>query len=318
MITPFLPPSADGTVVTVGTFDGVHLGHTAVLREIAERARVAERKSVLVTFEPHPLEVVNPLAAPPLLTSAPERREILAQTGLDYAVFLRFDRELAAYEPERFVREVLVGRCGMRELVIGHDHGFGRGRSGDVETLRRLGASDGFAVDVVSPVEAGGHPVSSTAIRRAVAGGDLRAAARLLGRPYTLSGRVVPGAGRGRTIGVPTINVGGFPGRKLLPPDGVYAAWVEWAGGRTGGMLNQGTRPTFGDRRRGVEVHLFGVDADLYGQWVRVEWVERLREVQAFGSTEQLREQLQRDRAGALDALARHGPLIDTSRASRA
>jgi len=317
-VTLLLPPHPHGTVVTVGTFDGVHLGHMAVLREIVERARVAGRQSVLVTFEPHPLEVVNPQAAPPLLTTGPERREVLALTGLDYVVFLRFDRRLADFTPERFVREVLIGRCGMRELVIGHDHGFGRGRSGDVETLRRLGASDGFAVDVVGAVALGGHAVSSTAIRRAVAGGDLRTAARLLGRPYTLSGRVVQGKGRGRTIGVPTINVGEVPERKLLPPDGVYAALVEWPEGHAGGMLNQGPRPTFGESRRGVEVHLFGVDADLYGQWVRVEWVERLRDVERFASLEELQQQLTRDRAAALDALARHGASIDKSRASRA
>jgi riboflavin kinase/FMN adenylyltransferase len=315
---PLLPPHPEGTVVTVGTFDGVHLGHMAVLREIAARALAAGRKSVLVTFEPHPLEVVNPQAAPPLLTSGPERREVLAVTGLDYVVFLRFDRRLAGYSPEQFVREVLIGRCAMRELVIGHDHGFGRGRSGDVETLRRLGASDGFFVDVVGEVEVGGHAVSSTAIRRAVAGGDLGSAARLLGRPYTLSGRVVRGEGRGRSIGIPTINVAEFPERKLLPPDGVYAARVEWGGGQVGGMLNQGPKPTFGEPRRTVEVHLFGVDAELYGQWVRVEWVERLRDVRRFASVEQLQDQLRRDRAAALDALARHAPSIDHSRASHA
>ncbi len=317
-MTRYLPEHPEGTVVTVGTFDGVHLGHMAVLREIATRARVAGRKSVLVTFEPHPLVVVNPQAAPPLLTSGPERREVLALTDLDYVVFLRFDRRLADYSPERFVREVLVGRCGMRELVIGHDHGFGRGRSGDVETLRRLGASDGFQVDVVRAVELGGHAISSTAIRRAVAGGDLRSAARLLGRPYTLSGRVIRGAGRGRTIGVPTINVADFPDRKLLPPDGVYAARVEWAGGRAGGMLNQGGKPTFGDTSRTLEVHLFGVDQDLYGGWVRVEWVERLRDVRKFASVAELMTQLERDRAAALDALERHDSPIDHNRASHA
>ena len=313
-----LPPHPEGTVVTVGTFDGVHLGHLAVLDEITRRAAAANRKSVLVTFEPHPLAVVNPQAAPALLTTGPERREVLALTGLDYAVFLQFNRALADLTPERFVREVLIARCGMRELVIGHDHGFGRGRSGDVETLRRLGASDGFAVDVVGLVERSGHAVSSTAIRRAVAGGDLATARRLLGRPYTLSGRVVRGEGRGRTLGIPTINVGEYDERKLLPPDGVYAARVEWAGGAAGGMLNQGPRPTFGQRKRTVEVHLFGVEADLYGQWVRVEWVERLRDVERFGSVAELQGQLERDRLGAQDALARHGSPMDQSRASHA
>lgn len=317
-MSAILPVPPEGTVVTVGTFDGVHLGHMAVLKEIAERARAVGRKSVLVTFDPHPLMVVNPMAAPPELTWGPERREMLAQSGLDYAVILKFDRDLMSYSPERFVREILVGRCGMRELVIGHDHGFGRGRSGDVETLRRLGATDGFAVDVVGAVELGGHAVSSTAIRRSVAGGDLKSAARLLGRPYTITAQVVRGAGRGRTIGIPTINLGGFSERKLLPPDGVYAARVEWAGGVAGGMLNQGGKPTFGDQVRSIEVHLFGVDANLYDQWVRVEWVERLRDVQRFSSVEQLKQQLAQDHAAAVDALARHASSNERNRASHA
>jgi len=317
-MTRLLPSDVDGTVVTVGTFDGVHLGHLAVLREIASRARAAGRHSLLVTFEPHPLEVVNPQAAPLLLTTGPERREVLAQTELDYAAFLRFDRTLASYEPERFVREILLERCRMKELVIGHDHGFGRGRSGDVETLSRLGATDGFAVDIVGSVEVGGHAVSSTAIRRAVAGGDLGTARRLLGRPYAVSGRVVPGAGRGRTLGIPTINVAEVPDRKLLPPDGVYAAIVEWRNGRAGGMLNQGPRPTFGESSRSLEVNLFGVDENLYGDWVRVEWVERLREIRSFTSPAALKKQLERDRAVALDALARHRPDVIGNSASHA
>ncbi len=298
-----LPDWSAGTTVTVGTFDGVHIGHHAVLVEIVARARQAGRRSVLVTFEPHPLEIVNPQAAPPMLTSPEERREALAETGLDYVVFLRFDRELAGYSPERFVRDVLVGRCGMKELVIGHDHGFGRARSGDVETLRQLGQTDGFLVDVVPPVETGGHPVSSTQIRRAIAGGDLAGAARLLGRPYSVSGRVVPGAGRGRTIGIPTLNLGEVPARKLMPPDGVYAAWVEWRGGRAGGMLNQGPRPTFGEGSRTVEIHLFDFAEDLYGEWVKVEWVTRLRDTQRFGSADLLQAQLATDREQARQAL---------------
>ena len=293
------PALERGTTVTVGTFDGVHPGHRAVLEEIESRARSAGRKSLLVTFEPHPLEVVNPAAAPPLLTSGPERREILAQMELDYVVFLRFDRTLAGMSPEVFVREVLERRFNMKELVIGYDHGFGRGRSGDVETLRRLGAEDRFLVDVVPPVEIGGHPVSSTQIRRAITGGDLAGAARLLGRPYTVSGRVVAGAGRGRTIGIPTVNLGGMPARKLFPPDGVYAVWAETPRGRFGGMLNQGPRPTFGESSRSVEAHLFGFSGDLYNCWIRLEWVERLRDTRKFGSPEELKTQLSEDRTRA-------------------
>lgn len=303
-MSPYLPMHPEGTVVTVGSFDGVHRGHAAVLREIAERARSAQRHSVLVTFDPHPLAVVNPAAAPPLLTTGPERREILAQTGLDYAVLLRFDHRLAELPAEDFVREILLRRCGMRELVIGYDHGFGRGRQGDVAMLRRLGASDGFSVDVVPEVQVDGHPVSSTMVRRAVAGGDLDRAARLLGRPYYLTAEVVPGDGRGRTIGFPTANLGRVPSRKLLPPDGVYAVRVEWRGGRADGMMNQGGRPTFQQGERSLEVHLLDWEGPLYGEWLKVEWVARLRDVRRFASADALRAQLERDRQAARAALA--------------
>jgi riboflavin kinase/FMN adenylyltransferase len=302
-----LPRRSRGTVVTVGSFDGVHLGHQAVLQEIARRAEAAGRESVLVTFEPHPLEVVNPQAAPPLLTTGPERREVLAQTPLDLAYFLRFDRRVAGMSPEEFVRVVLLERCGMRELVIGHDHGFGRGRSGDVETLRQLGAIHGFDVDVVAPVDFGDQHVSSSRVRRAVAGGDLASAARMLGRPYTVSGVVGHGAGRGRQIGVPTINLTDVPPQKLLPPDGIYAVEVEWRGGRVGGMMHQGPRPTFADGRRTQEANLFDFEGDLYGEWVRITWVKRLRDIEHFASVEQLKEQMERDRADSLAALAGGG-----------
>jgi riboflavin kinase/FMN adenylyltransferase len=302
-----LPLLPNGSTVTVGSFDGVHLGHQAVLQEIGRRALAARRSSVLVTFDPHPLEVVNPEAAPPLLTTGPERLEILALSPLDYVLLVRFDRHLAGLTPEAFVREVLLERCAVRELVIGHDHGFGRGRSGDVQTLRRLGKTHGFEVDVVPPVDFGAQHVSSSRIRRAVAGGDLASAAAMLGRRYGVVGRVGEGERRGRLLGVPTINLGELSPRKLMPPDGVYAVRVEWRGGSSGGMMNQGPRPTFHDGRRLLEAHIFDFDGNLYGEWVRIEWVERLRDIERFGSVDKLQQQLERDRARALAALATTG-----------
>lgn len=303
-----LPHLPNGSTVTVGSFDGVHRGHQAVLQEIDRRARAAGRSSVLVTFDPHPLEVVNPDAAPALLTTGPERLEILALSPLDYVLLVRFDRHLASLTPEQFVRQVLIERCAVRELVIGHDHGFGRGRSGDVETLRRLGQTHGFEVDVVPPVDFGGQHVSSSRIRRAVAGGDLTTAAAMLGRRYGVVGRVAQGERRGRLLGVPTINLSELSPRKLLPPDGVYAVLVEWRGGNGGGMMNQGPRPTFQDGRRVLEAHIFDFDGDLYGEWVRIEWVEHLRDIEHFGSIDHLQQQLQRDRIRAVAALAAARP----------
>lgn len=293
---------APGATVTVGTFDGVHLAHRAVLDETVRRATAAGQQSVLVTFEPHPLEVVRPARAPALLSTPLERRAALAETGIGHVLVLAFDAAMAALPPERFVREMLMARTQMRELVIGYDHGLGRDRTGDVDALRAIGEAEGFSVTVVPPVEVDGVRVSSSVIRQAITEGDLGLAARLLGRPYRVSGPVVPGERRGRVLGVPTINLE-VPPRKLLPPDGVYAVRVEWRDGVAGGMLNQGPKPTFGEGRRTLEAHLFGVARDLYGEWVRIEWVTRLRDVQRFGSPAELVEQLERDRSAATAAL---------------
>jgi riboflavin kinase/FMN adenylyltransferase len=295
-----------GTVATVGTFDGIHRGHQAVLSEVVRRGRAAGRPSLLVTFDPHPLEVVNPSAAPRLLTLPEEKRVLAAALGVERVEVVAFTPELARLGPEEFVRAVLRARFGMAELVLGYDHGFGRGRSGDVELVRRLGREDGFAVQVVDAVKDEGQPISSSLIRTAVAHGDLGSAERGLGRAYSLQGVVERGAGRGRTIGVPTINLTSPDPRKLLPPDGVYAVWVRIPGrgdggtvGRYGGMMNQGARPTFGVQARGLEIHLFDFTGDLYGETVTVEWVRRLRDVKTFPSREALVDQIGRDAIAA-------------------
>ena len=300
--------SGAGAVVTLGTFDGVHRGHQAVLAEVVRRARTAGRTSVLVTFEPHPLAVVNPGAEPKLLTLPEEKRSLVTAHGIDRFVLMPFTPEVAQLDAEAFVRR-LRAEYDMRELVMGHDHGFGRGRGGDVELVQRLAQTQDFAVAVVDAVRENGQPISSTLIRTALAHGDLDAAARWLGRSYGIRGTVVRGAGRGRTIGVPTINLAPADPRKLLPPDGVYAVHVRIleSGVRIlnpdsrllGGMMNQGARPTFGEQARTLEIHLFDFDGELYGKTVDVEWVRRLRDVQAFPSRDALVAQLERDRQAA-------------------
>ena len=202
-----LPAHVRGTVVTVGTFDGVHVGHQEILQQIGHRARALDAASVLLTFDPHPLRVVRPDHAPPLLMTSNEKKEILAQFDLDYVAFVTFTTEFSRTSPERFVEEILVGRLRALELVIGHDHGFGRGRAGGVQVLERLGAIHGFGVAVVGGVEAGGATVSSTRIRHAVAAGDMESAAAGLARPYSFRGTVVRGLGRGRALGFPTANL---------------------------------------------------------------------------------------------------------------
>ncbi len=301
-----LPPDVEGTVITVGTFDGVHRGHRLVLERLTSRARATGLRSVLLTFEPHPLEIVNPAAAPLLLTTAEERSEVLVESQLDYSVVFPFTPTLARYDAAQFVDEVLRRRLGMRELLVGYDHGFGRGRSGDVETLKALGVSRGFAVTVVPPVQGrDGRPISSTSIRRAIAGGDLSRAADGLGRPYSVSGVVVPGAGRGRRIGFRTVNLASLSPRKLLPPEGVYAIRAQTASGSFGGMLNLGPRPTFGEMTTGIEAHLFDADGDWYGTRVRVDFIARLRETKKFADGAALGRQLRADEEGARGATQR-------------
>jgi riboflavin kinase / FMN adenylyltransferase len=298
-----LPPTVTGTVVTVGTFDGVHLGHRHVIDRVVERASRVGLPSLLVTFEPHPLEVVNPSAAPPLLTTHEEKLEILATCGLDYVALLPFTHALASHGAEEFVERILRRRFRMCELLIGYDHGFGRARAGDAAVLEQLGRRDGFRVEVIDAVTlTDGRTVSSTAIRRAIAGGDLDRAATGLGRPYSIAGIVGHGEQRGRALGYPTLNVLAPP-RKLLPPEGVYAVRARTARGSFGGMLNLGPRPTFGDTSSGVEVYLLEASGDFYDTHVRVELVERLRDIRTFPSAAALIEQIRLDETAARRAL---------------
>jgi riboflavin kinase/FMN adenylyltransferase len=290
-----LPEDGRGTVITVGTFDGIHRGHWAVLQEIRRRARESGRRSVLVTFHPHPLRVVRPDEAPPLLTTPAEKKEILAETGLDYAVFLSFTHVLAGYSPRRFVEEILVGRLGVQELVIGYDHGFGRRRSGDAETLRRIGRELGFEVDIVPPIRTRKGPVSSSRIRTALLERNVEEAREGLGRPYCVRGLVVRGEGRGRSLGFPTANLWVSVNGKLIPPPGVYAVRAGIRRGAFGGAIHIGPRPTFTGSQPTIELHVMDFEGDLYGEEIRVEFIRFLRDVRPFSSASALVNQRRSD-----------------------
>jgi riboflavin kinase/FMN adenylyltransferase len=299
-----LPPNVTGTVVTVGTFDGVHRGHLDVLARLVDRSAVTGMPSVLVSFDPHPLEIVNPTAAPPLLTSFEEKLEVIAETGVNYFAVVPFTHELATYSAAEFVEGILRRRFRMRDLLIGHDHGFGHHRAGNVSVLRELGARSDFGVDVIDAVSLDdGQHVSSTSIRRAVAGGDLVRAAEGLGRPYSVGGTVMPGQGRGRDLGFATLNLAPPSPRKLLPPEGVYAVMVQTPRGPYGGMMNLGPRPTFGESETTLEAHLFGAAGYFYGAQVRIDFISFLRDTRRFASAEELVRQLEHDRENALRAL---------------
>jgi riboflavin kinase/FMN adenylyltransferase len=297
--------SVDGpTAVTVGTFDGVHRGHVEVLRVLSRAAAERNARSVLVTFDPHPLRIVRPESAPLLLTTPAEKIEILAQTPLDIVAFLHFTPALAAYEPREFVREFLIRRLRMQHLVIGYDHGFGKGRSGDAEALEGIAEELGFSMEVVAPVQSDGERISSSFARRLLAGGDVRAAAAALGRPYSLNGTVIRGEGQGRKLGFPTANLGLDHADKLLPHEGIYAVRAALRDRLVDGVLHLGPRPTFAGLAPSIELHLFDFEGDIYGLRVRVDFVDRIRDIARFDSVEALIVAMEHDCARARDLLA--------------
>ena len=271
-------------VVTVGTFDGVHRGHQMVLSALIDKAQELKLHSVVVTFDQHPLRIVRPAEAPLVLTTRGEKEQILASFDVDRIHIIPFTRELSQYPPEQFVTEILIGQFRMKHLVIGYDHGFGKGRSGDVDTLKRIGAEMGFAVDVVPPCDVDGTHVSSSGIRRLLEAGRIEEATHALGRPYSIRGRVAKGDGRGRTLGMPTANLELDDPHKLLPLPGIYAVKV----GPIDGVMHLGPRPTFVGAGPTIEVHLFDFDRDIYHNTITVDVHARIRGIEKFDNVDDL------------------------------
>lgn len=302
--------SGVGSVVTIGAYDGLHVGHRTVIDRVVERARVENRRSVVVTFDRHPASLVRPESAPKLLTDHHQKLDLLAGTGIEAVAVVPFDSAQAAESAEDFVERVLVGVLDVRRIMVGSDFHFGRGRSGNVELLTRMGHRLGFDVEPIELVESEGVVSSSTAIRRALAEGDLDAAERMLGRRHEIRGTVVTGDRRGRTIGFPTANVE-VPAEICLPADGVYAAWYvrENADGLSEpfpAAVNIGRRPTFYENAPVslVEAHLLDVDTiDLYGERARLSFVRRLRVERKFAGLDELKAQLAVDVSEARQVL---------------
>ena len=284
------------SVVTIGTFDGVHLGHLAIIRYLLERTTERDGISTLVTFYPHPREVIQGRPVP-VLTTIEERAAILEKIGLDRFVVIPFTKEFSRLPAEDFVADVLVNKVGVREVVIGYDHGFGHERKGNGSLLREMGPRLGFEVDVIPVQVVDSHVVSSSEIRRSIERGDVETAAALLGRRYSMIGKVVAGDGRGRTIGFPTANLEIAHPQKIIPADGVYAVLVEIEDDVLHpGMMNIGVRPTVDGTTRKLEVHLIDFEEDLYGRELRVEFVGHMRPERKFASLEELTKQLSQDR----------------------
>ena len=281
-----------GCVATIGNFDGVHIGHQAVLSALKARARLLGLPSLLITFEPQPLEYFRPSDAPARLTRPREKVELLRELGIDRVLLLRFDQDLAMMEAEDFIRQILVDGLGVKHLYVGDDFRFGKGRVGGFGMLQSRGHDLGFTVENLPTVSDGCGRVSSTRVREALAMGDLQTAACCLGRGYSMSGRVEHGHKRGRTIGFPTMNVG--MARLRSPVQGVFAVQVEGLEeSPVSGVANVGNRPTLqGDDRFVLEVHMFDFDREVYGEQVSVLFLEHIRDEQKFESFEALRQQI--------------------------
>ena len=303
-----LPRALSWPVVSVGTFDGVHLGHRAVIGEVVRWAREKSGAAVAVTFEEPPKSTLTG-EHPLLVTSLPHRLSLLASLSVDLVVVLDFTKELASLSAEEFVRRALLDGLGAKGIVLGHGSAFGRGREGNERFLRARQAEFGLEVRGVDAAMVDGRPVSSTRVRKAVLAGDLATAEKLLGRPFSVYGTVVRGDGRGRQLGFPTANLDLH--HEITPPDGVYAAQAETAGGTHPALVSIGSQPTFAHERDGepkrpvVEVYLIGFEGSLYGLDLEARFLKRLRAQERFADVEALTRRMHADLAAARDFLSR-------------
>lgn len=293
------------TVVTVGTFDGVHEGHRALMETVVEKAKARKGRSVVVTFDPHPRTIIGSKNTElKLLTTLQERAEILESIGVDILLVIPFTRDFSLLSSEEFVKDVIFSKIGISEFVIGYDHHFGKDRSGTIETLEKLGPELGFDVYVVSKREMGEVTISSTTIRKEIQeNGDMNAAAALLGRPYMLNGVVIHGDERGRKIGYPTANLKPEHPDKAIPKKGIYAVQVRVDGSWYGGMMNIGVRPTFDGVTKTLEAHIFEFDQSIYGKTIQIRFYDRIRDEKKFSGIDQLKAQLDQDKDDTLQVL---------------
>ena len=291
-------------VATTGTFDGVHLGHRKILNQLVAKANKVGGESVLLTFSPHPRIVLQPDVELELLSSENEKISLLENTGIDHLIIHPFTREFSRTQSLDFVREFLVNKIGVKHLVIGYDHHFGRNREGSFDHLKEFGPIYGFEVEEIAAFDIDQVNVSSTKIRNALAEGNVELANMYLGAPYSISGRVIKGNQIGRTIGFPTANIECDFMQKLLPADGVYAGKLHVNGHTYNAMANLGSRPTIGSRQRKLEVHCIGTDIDIYESEVRFELYKFLRGIEEFANLEALKKQLEVDKKEANLVLA--------------
>lgn len=281
------------SIVTLGNFDGVHIGHQKVLKAVKARSEKSKLPSIVYTFEPHPLKVIAPHKSPPLLTILEEKINLIKASGVDFLVLARFTKEFASQHPEKFVENVLAKQLKAKEVWVGHDYAFGKARAGTIEHLKELGKKFNFRVSVIPACKKRGVIISSSKIREYVTDGKIKEAASLLGRPYAVSGKVVRGRNIGKHLGFPTANIAIH--NELIPKDGIYAVRVLLDEKRYKGAANIGFAPTFHNKKRAVEVHIMDFKRNIYGKNLKIEFIQRLRGEKIFKSAEELAAQIRKD-----------------------
>ncbi len=288
--------------ITIGNFDGVHKGHQALFQRVKQLAEELNGESAVITFDPHPLEVLAPHKTPSFITSHRRKLDLIASCGIDATIVIPFDHEFSRMSAREFVEVLLVEKIGVRAIVVGHDYRFGHGREGNIAFLKQLGDQYGFKVETVSGVTVNDTVVSSTTIRQMIASGNIRKANKLLGRCFEVSGDVIPGRKRGVTLGFPTANIR-MPAI-TSPRTGVYVVEAEVDGKTYGGAANLGYNPTFGDTDLSLEAHLFDFSEDIYGKPITIRFIDRLRDELRFSGPDELAEQIKKDVADARKILA--------------
>lgn len=296
----------DGSIITLGNFDGLHLGHQELIKKIILRAEETGGLSMVVTFRPHPLKILAPEKCPPLISIYEEKIQLFEKLGIDVLVKIPFTLDFSAMEPRDFVKNILVDLLGAKEIFVGYNYRFGKGRKGNILMLRDLGNELGFIVREVEQVSLNGEVISSTRIRQLLINGEVEHAARLLGRPYALCGIVVKGDGRGRGLGFPTANI--VSRHSIIPSNGVYAVRLFVRDKYYNGIVNIGMRPTFDAKSMAIEVHIFDFDEDIYGEELTVYFAGKIRDERKFGSAEALIRQIQADIAIAKKKLTEKYP----------
>jgi len=294
------------TVLTLGVFDGLHLGHQKIMRTVVERARAVNAVPTAITFDPHPREVLHPETAPPLLQTLDQRLANFEVLGIEQAIVVRFDLEFASNSAEDFLKDIVHDRLHAKEVYLGKGFAFGRGRGGNIELLRKMSSELGFVADEVDEVRLRGQRISSSRIRQLLSEGRVNLVRRMLGRPYGVEGVIIRGDRRGHTIGFPTANL--YPHNRVIPKFGVYATATLIDGAWRRSITNIGVRPTFGgDAEPSIESYIFDFDRDLYGDVLRVRFLHRIRDEKKFSGIDELKAQIQKDSARALNYFDRPG-----------